>query len=499
MKRVLAILGFLIAGAGVFAALGAGGTDGNARVDAIFDSASFLIPGQDVKIAGARVGQVSDVVLTPDNKARIEMKIDPAFTPFHADADCTIQPQSLIGEKFIDCTPGTPDAAELKGDGEHAPTVPITQTHAPVDLDLVYSTFRRPTNERLAILLNALGTGLAARGDDLNEAIRRANPALAETRRVLRIVSDDRANLQRLIGASDHVLATLASRRERIGDFITSSRKVSEDLAARKEQLGASVEGLPPLLEQAEPALRSLQKLAQKGTPILRDLRQAAPQLSRLADQAKPLTAAARPALSRLGRASAEGDQALKAAAPVVKKLKPFAALAAPTGSLVNELFQSLKQTGTVEGLQDFVYQVTLTLSRFDKISHIVTPYILANQCVLYATVTAPSCNANFSGGGATAAKAKAKAQRKDGADEQAVPAAPKTDTAPQAATTAPAPATERPKRPITIDPDGGTTIQVPGLPPIKVPPLKDVVGQDKDGDGRADDGIAGILGFLLK
>ena len=59
----------------------------------------------------AKVGSVKDVTLTRDNKARIEMEVDRRFAPFRSDADCTIQPQSLIGEKFVQCTPGTPRAS----------------------------------------------------------------------------------------------------------------------------------------------------------------------------------------------------------------------------------------------------------------------------------------------------------------------------------------------------------------------------------------------------
>lgn len=173
MRRLLVALVALAVGSAAFLALGAGGTSGDARVDAIFDNASFLIPGQDVKIAGARVGKVSDVTLTSDNRARIEMEIDPSFTPFHADADCTIQPQSLIGEKFIDCSPGTVRTPALTARDGHPPTVPLANTHSPVDLDLVLSTFRRPENERVQILVNELGAGVAARGEDIVSAVLR--------------------------------------------------------------------------------------------------------------------------------------------------------------------------------------------------------------------------------------------------------------------------------------------------------------------------------------
>ena len=55
----------------------------------------------------------------------------------------------------------------------------MANTHPPVDLDLVLNIFRRPVRERFTLLLDALGAGLAARGEDLNQTIRRAAPGAA--------------------------------------------------------------------------------------------------------------------------------------------------------------------------------------------------------------------------------------------------------------------------------------------------------------------------------
>ena len=73
---------------------------------AVFDNASFVITGEDVKVAGVKVGQIDDVDLEPDNKAAVVLPIDdPAFQPFRRDAHCQIRLQSLIGEQFIECEP----------------------------------------------------------------------------------------------------------------------------------------------------------------------------------------------------------------------------------------------------------------------------------------------------------------------------------------------------------------------------------------------------------
>ena len=124
MRRALLLVA--VAAVSIVGTLGAGGTEPTYRVDAVFDSTANLIPGQDVKIAGARVGRVSDIQLTEERKARVEMEVEEGFAPFRADAECTIRPQSLIGEKFIQCRPGTAGRPPLADGEDGAPTVPLS-------------------------------------------------------------------------------------------------------------------------------------------------------------------------------------------------------------------------------------------------------------------------------------------------------------------------------------------------------------------------------------
>ena len=80
-----------------------------------------MVSGEEVRVAGATVGEIESVGVTMPGevdsykdgkpqavpgKAVIAMKIeDPGFQDFRSDASCLIRPQSLIGEKFVDCTP----------------------------------------------------------------------------------------------------------------------------------------------------------------------------------------------------------------------------------------------------------------------------------------------------------------------------------------------------------------------------------------------------------
>jgi ABC-type transporter Mla subunit MlaD len=90
-------------------AVGAAGPDtgGSYKVRAIFDDVASAVPGEDVKIAGAKIGKIDSMTVTPEKKAAVVLDItDDGFSPFHDDAHCTIRPQSLIGEKYVECDPG---------------------------------------------------------------------------------------------------------------------------------------------------------------------------------------------------------------------------------------------------------------------------------------------------------------------------------------------------------------------------------------------------------
>jgi virulence factor Mce-like protein len=408
VKRLAAIASLVIAAVvvAVAAGCGASGVAGSDtyRVDALFDNASFVVPGQDVRIAGVNAGSIKDVRVTPDNHARIEMEVDKRFAPFRSDADCFIAPQSLIGERFVQCMPGTPRGEQLRADGDVPPTVPLDNTHSPVDPDVVLSTFDMPVRERLQVILSELGVGLAGNGHALSDAIRRSNPAIQSAQDVLRIVNDDRDVLGRLIDRSDDVIGQLAQRRDRVASFIEEANKVSQTAAERRGAVSEGIRRLPETLDETRTSLDTLRELANRSRPLLGDLRTATPSLTRLVDDVPPLADAARPALKRLGAMAKTGTSALGEGAPVVKDLRRFASLAVPVGKLVADLNESMRERGAVEGLQFFVYNIALSISRYDGISHILPAYLVAPPgCAVFATTTNPSCSAHFNKGAGSA------------------------------------------------------------------------------------------------
>ena len=132
MSRRGAVLSALAAGllAGTLAAAGDGDPD-DYLVRAVFDNASFVIPGEDVKVGGVKVGTIDDVDLDRGNKAAVVLRIDdPAFRPFRRDAHCQIRLQSLIGEQYVECKPTEPRAGNARA-GSAARADPVRSWRGP--------------------------------------------------------------------------------------------------------------------------------------------------------------------------------------------------------------------------------------------------------------------------------------------------------------------------------------------------------------------------------
>jgi virulence factor Mce-like protein len=398
MKRLTAgISSFLVAFAIILAILGPPADSASTyRVDAIFDTAKGIIPGQLVKIAGARVGEIDDVVLTSDYKARIIMSVPTRFT-FYDDATCTIQPEGLISENFVQCDPGTPSKEKLSGEGDSStPTVPVDRTTVPVSITDLFRIFQADIRQRFTVAVASIGGGLAARGSEINDIIRRANPTLQAVRRLTSDLAAQKADLSQAVADTDAVISELAERSGSVQDFIEQSARVTKQTADHSSALADGIRRLPGLLDQTDVVIGDLNTLTREGRPLLGQLRAAAPGFERLVDQIAPFSAAARPVLADLSTTSDIGRATIKASIPVVARLRTFARDARPAGVLLNQLLVSLRDRGAVEYLNIFGYYAAAALSRYDTTSHIFPAHAVLSSCSQYTETPDPDCSAWF-------------------------------------------------------------------------------------------------------
>jgi phospholipid/cholesterol/gamma-HCH transport system substrate-binding protein len=408
----------------VVLATSAGGSGGEYQIRAIFDDAGNLTVGEQVKVDGVGVGTVQSVEATPRAQAAVVMKIDNAgFQDFREDASCTIRPQALIGEKYVDCLPtqqrveGTPLPPPLRkirsgqeGAGQYL--LPADRTHSPVDPDLLGDITRLPERQRLTILLNELGTGFAGRGEDLNAVIRRANPALEGLERVLAILANENKVLTDLAVEGDRAVAPLAADRQRLVGFINQSATVARASANHRGQIAENLAAFPAFLEQLGPAMERLGRFAEQTTPTLTDLGIAAPGINKTFENLGPFSKSSEAFFKSFGENARRSSAALRAIEPLLplvkglgKQANPFAAnfsalLAGPNG---------LRSTGGLERLLDFIYLGSGSVNGYDALGHFLRGEIVASPaCLTYLVAPGGGCSGKFIGGSATSSKAAA-------------------------------------------------------------------------------------------
>ena len=388
-------------------------------VRAIFDNAGFVIPGEDVKVAGVKVGKIDSLDVTKDFKAVVVLKIDDeAFQDFRRDAECMIRPQSLIGEKFVECEPTQARQASTepppplekidRGEGEGQYLLPVSNTSKPVDLDLINNITREPQRARLSIILNELGTGVAGRGDDLNEVIRRANPALKEVDKVLEILASENKTLEQLAVDGDTTLAPLARERRRVSSALENSAEVAQATAERGAELEADIERLPAFLRELRPTMERLGSFADEATPVFADLGAQAPAINRFVRQLGPFAQAGIPAFETLGDAAEVGTPAMIAALPIARDLRALAKDVKPVAQTASSLLTSLEDTNGFERFLDYAFYQVAAVNGFDSFGHYLRAGLIVNQCSTYSVTPTPGCTANFAPASATAASASA-------------------------------------------------------------------------------------------
>ena len=407
MRRVAAVAAVLIAAVALAVVLARGSDDGAYRVRAIFDNAGFVIPGYDVRVAGVRVGQVEDVQVTPDVRAALVLRIDdPAYRDFRADAECRVRPQSLIGERYVECEPTRVRAADAapppplrriaRGPGAGQYLLPVSRTSTTVDLDLLNSIMRAPYRERFSLILNELGTGLAGRGRDLDAVIRRANPALKEIDDVLAVLARQNRQLAALARNADVVLRPLARRRGRVSGAIDNIGQVAAATAARRAALEATVRRLPRFLAELRPTMRRLGGLAGQATPVLSDVGAVAPQLNTIVERLGPFSSAATTSLTSLGSAGTRSIPAVRAALPLADDLAALGRSARPVGGTLADVLESFRGNDGLRQVMQFLFYSVAAINGYDSYGHYLRASLIVNQCSNYAVAPVAGCSANF-------------------------------------------------------------------------------------------------------
>ncbi len=301
---------------------------------------SNLVPGNEVRIGGFRVGEVQTmrpklVVVNgkPLEVALIDMALDKQVQPLAKDSTLIVRARSALGLKYVELTPGTSPATYRPGE-----TIPLKYASLPVEFDDFLNTFDQPTRLNSQADLAGFGDALAGRGQDLNTAI---------------------AGFVPFFQFLQPVMANLSDPKTQLGNFFTQLGRTTaqvEPVAAVQAQMFANMASTFEAINSTEgqcgnsPAGSCLQGTIAKGPPTqdtaIQSFQVQRPFLADFTDLSRRLI----PAAQVIPTAVPKLNEALLVGTPVQRQ---SVTLSNNTTGLFNALDTLAKDPNTLLALRD--------------------------------------------------------------------------------------------------------------------------------------------------
>jgi phospholipid/cholesterol/gamma-HCH transport system substrate-binding protein len=222
-----------------------------------FTDATLLLPGDDVRIAGVRVGQVEEVGIVDRKQAEVTFSVS-ANRKLPKNVTAQIKFRNLVGQRYVALTQGTGgDPNDVLAPGE---TIPLARTRPALDLTELFNGFKplfralspddvnKLSYEIIQVLQGEGGTveSLLAHTASLTSAIAGKDKVIGE-----------------VVDNLNSVLTTINQRGEKLSDLIVTVQQLVSGLAADREPIGDAIDALggladttSGLLEQAREPLK---------------------------------------------------------------------------------------------------------------------------------------------------------------------------------------------------------------------------------------------------
>lgn len=236
-------------------ALPTGGTGYRAR----FTDVTGLLPGDDIRIAGVRVGQVERIRVVEEAEgerpaAEIAFSLRPDV-PLTDGVRATIRYRNLVGQRYVALTEGPGDGRPLPAGG----LIPLARTTPALDLTTLFNGFRplftALSPEEVNKLAYEIIQVLQGEGGTVASLLRR-------TASLTGTLADRDVVIGRVVTNLNQVLATLESRDQQLDQSIRALQRFVSGLAADRAAIGAALTNLGTLtgetaglLHDARPAL----------------------------------------------------------------------------------------------------------------------------------------------------------------------------------------------------------------------------------------------------
>jgi phospholipid/cholesterol/gamma-HCH transport system substrate-binding protein len=225
--------------------------------------------------------------------------------------------------------------------------------------------------------------------------IRRANPALQELDRVLAILANQNKLLARLASDSDRALQPFAAVRGQVADFIVQANTVAQASARHRGALARNFQLFPKFLKELGPSMERLAALSDQITPAFTDLKVAAPGIDKAFTSLPAFSNSSTKFFESLGSTAKISGPALTSLQPLLGRLAALGKEARPFAFNASELLSSLRDSGGLERILDFIFLGAGAANGYDQLGHFLRSEAVGTACLTYAVSTAPACGSS--------------------------------------------------------------------------------------------------------
>lgn len=284
-----------------------------------FGEATQLAQQADVRISGVPVGKVVKLELGPGESTEATIQLDERYAPIPRDARAILRSKTLLGETYVELTPGDAGAGTLPEGG----TLPDAQVSDTVELDEVFRSLDPVTRQSFQVWMQSVAEGLAGRGADLNSAFGNLAPFAQDTNELLEILVRDDAAVRLLVRNTGVVFDALSRRGDQLQGVIRNSNTVFGTIAERNQQLEETFRAFPTFERESILTLDRLDAFERKANPIITELRPVARELSPTLQAAERLAPSFRDFFVDLGPLITYAKPGLPAFRALLRDLRP--------------------------------------------------------------------------------------------------------------------------------------------------------------------------------
>ncbi|MGI8779039.1 MAG: MlaD family protein [Solirubrobacteraceae bacterium] len=247
------------------------------RVAASFAEASQLSTEADVRISGVPVGKVK--AIEPDGRSGrslVTIELSRSYAPLPSDSKALLRQKTLLGETYVELTPGTERADKVPEGGR----LPAGQVSEAVELDEILRTFDPQTRKAFQDWMQTQAEAIGGHGRDLNDALGNLGPFAEDAAVLVDILNRQEPAVRRLVSNTGVVFEALTERDGQLRDLIENSNRVFETTAERDRELQEAFVALPTFERESRATVARLTDFARRTDPLVTQLRPAARVLS---------------------------------------------------------------------------------------------------------------------------------------------------------------------------------------------------------------------------